>query len=340
MGFGGLLDRLFGRDFSDYTDLRTQEGFYRTLDDFEPATQTIENAVMMVAQTASRCAVTVEGNLGDVWRDIVRPGRFLAILMRDLMVFGNAVYEIEDPPALKRVSDYELYGKRMLRYRITHAYPDGQTVRNLPAEAVCHVLINPHRDSPWEGNSPFDKCRLHWAVEQGYEDQARLTSKRYIASPTPETDPQSSDTDYVSSNQKLAEQANEPGTSFVFSQTSRNQDMKIQHVDLTFSPTAPGVEMRRDLILEVWEAISYPPILRAEAPPGQAEKDSRAAWIDGWLQSTMDNVAEQLSASLECEIAIDTTPCRVPQVHDQSKIVNELVLAGVPLDEAKNIAGF
>ena len=35
----------------------------------------------------------------------------------------------------------------------------------------------------------------------------------------------------------------------------------------------------------------------------------------------MDSVAEQLSAALACDISIDTTPAKVPQVADQAKIV-------------------
>ncbi len=339
MGFSDLLDRIFGKDITDYTDWRLSEGFVQTLAELEPATQAIENATALVSSTAARCTVRVEGTLGDVWRGIVRPGRFMAVLMRDLMLYGNYVAEIEDPPDLKRISDFEIYGKRTIRYRLTHAFPDGQTVRNLPAEAVCHVKINADRDMPWIGNSPFKKTMIHRAVERGYFDQANLISKRYISSPTPETDPNLNDADQQGQARKIVEQANEPGTSFVFSQTSREQDMKIQHVDLTFKPEQWGVELRRDLVAEVWEAISYPPILRAEAPPGQAEKDARAAWIDGWLTSTMNIVAEQLSHALEADVMIDTGPCKVPQVRDQASVVKELTDAGMELDEAKMIAG-
>ena len=53
----------------------------------------------------------------------------------------------------------------------------------------------------------------------------------------------------------------------------------------------------------------------------------------------MGSVAEQLSDALACTITIDTAPAKVPQVADQSKIIAELVGAGVTLDEAKRIAG-
>ena len=259
--------------------------------------------------------------------------------MRDLMIHGNAVFEIEDPPDLRRVAEYELYGKRSIRYRLTHAYPDGQTVRNLPAEAVCHVMVNPHRDRPWDGCSPFSNCELHWAVESAYFDQARLASKRYIASPSPETNAQGTDADKDAQRTALVANANAPGTEFVFSQTQRGTDQRIQHVDLTFNPTQPGIEMRRDLIDEVWEAVSYPKILRAEAPPGVAAVNARASWIDGWLQSTMSSVAEQLSMALFCDVMIDTAPCKVPQVGDQAVAIKTLVEAGVPVEEAKVYAG-
>lgn len=342
MGFRGVLGRwlLGGQvDFTDYTDFRLQEGLVKTLADDEPATQAVENAVMFVAQTAARCAVTVGGNLGDAWKGIVRPGRFMAVLMRDLMMHGNAVFEIEDPPDLKRVSCFEVYGKRSIRYRVTHAYPDGEMVRNLPSDAVCHILINSHRDSPWMGCSPFEKSMIHWAQEDRLIDQARLPSKRYISSPTPETSAVANETDHNQQRSALTANANEAGTEFVFSSGPRDVDQAIKHVDLTFSPSREAVELRGQLINEVWEAIGVPPAMLSESAPGMTVKDLRAGWIDGWLQSVMDSVGEQLSKSLEAEIVIDTGPAKVPQVRDQARIVTELVNAGVPLDEAKQIAG-
>ena len=55
---------------------------------------------------------------------------------------GNYVAEITDPAGLARAADWEVYGKRSTRYRITHAYPDGDTVRSLPADGIAHVKIN------------------------------------------------------------------------------------------------------------------------------------------------------------------------------------------------------
>ena len=339
----GLRDLLRGwfqgagsPDFSDHPRLQfLQDDF-----DLHAVTQTMENVVQHVASVASRCAVTVEGDLGDAWRPIVRPGRFMAILMRDLIECGNYVAEIQMPPGLRRASYFDIYGKSIHRYRLTFAEPHGQTVKKVPPDSVCHVKINnTHRDTPYEGTSPFSRSSLHRIIEDRYRKQGLLQSKRYLTSPTPETNAQATDVDRDAQRTDLVNRANEPGTEIVFSKTSRDQDMKIQSVDLTFSPTQPGLEMRRDLVDEIWDSISYPKILRAEAPPGEAFLDARAAWIDGWLQSQMSSVAEQLSKQLECDISIDTSPAKVPQVSKQAEVVKTLVEAGLNVADAMKIAG-
>ena len=88
--------------------------------------QACENAMRLTAYTASRCNVKVEGNLGGVWRNIVRPGRFMQVLVRDLLKTGNHVAEITDPPSLRRVSSFDVFGKRGLSYRLEFAMQEGR----------------------------------------------------------------------------------------------------------------------------------------------------------------------------------------------------------------------
>ena len=342
MGLASYLKGWFtGRgnpDFYDYSPDYPRDAF-----DLDSLTQAQLNVVQHVSSVAARCDVKVEGILGHAWRPIVRPGRFMAFLMRDLMECGNFVAEIEMPPGLRRASYYDIFSwkntPKKHRYQLTFTEPNGQTVKKLMGDQVCHVMINVDRGTPYEGCSPFAKTGLHRMIENRYQHQANLMSKRYLTSPSPETSPTATDQEKDRQRHDLAMRSKEAGTDVVFVQSQRGTDMKIQHVDLTFAPTAEGAEMRRDLIDELWESISYPKILRAEAPPGVAAKDARAGWIDGWLQSTMSSVAEQLSMALECDVMIDTAPCKVPQVGDQAEIVKTLTEAGIKVEEAKQIAG-
>ena len=175
MGFRNTLATWLMGD--NYTEMALHEGHVRTLFD-DRVVQACENATRLTAYTASRCNIAVNGDLGNVWRDIVRPGRFTQVLVHDLLKTGNYVAEITDPPALRRVSSFEVYGKRSIRYRLTHAYPDGETVRNLPQDAVCHVMVNEDRERPWIGSSTFEGMELLAAIEWGLLDLAGLRNKR------------------------------------------------------------------------------------------------------------------------------------------------------------------
>ena len=323
---------------NNYTEMALHEGHVRTLFD-DRVVQACENATRLTAYTASRCNVSVEGDLGGAWQDIVRPGRFIQVLVRDLLKTGNYVAEITDPPALRRVSSFEIHGKRSIRYRLTHAYPDGETVRNLPQEAVCHVMVNEEPGRPWEGRSPFLGVELLTALEWGLLDLAGLRNKRVIASPTPATNPDTAMGQQDHQHDMVGEIFSRSGTEVMFMQTSRGGMDTLKSVDLKFAPDQYAVELRRDLISQIYECVGIPPTLRGEAVPGQAYKTALSEWIDGHLQPMMDSVGEQLSESLESDILFDLSPAKVPQVQDQAKIVAELVSAQVPMDEAKRIAG-
>ena len=339
MGFRSALTGWLLDDMpASYTDLALHQGVVRTLFD-DHTVQACENATRLTAYTASRCIVTVGGDLGHVWSNIVQPGRFMQVLVRDLLKTGNAVFEITDPPGLRRVSSFEMYGKRSIRYRLTNSYPDGQTVRNLPQDAVCHVMVNEDRDQPWIGRSPFDGLELLAAVEHGLLDLAGLRNKRVIASPTPATNPAAATGQQDHQHDMVGEIFSRSGTEVMFMQTSRGGMDTLKSVDLNFAPDQYAVELRRDLISQIYECVGIPPTLRGEAVPGQAYKTALSEWIDGHLQPMMDSVGEQLSAALESDIRFDLSPAKVPQVQDQAKIVGELVGAQVPMDEAKRIAG-
>ena len=337
MGFRSSLGAwLLGSEYNDYTEMQLAEGYVRTVLD-DRVVQACENATRLTAYTASKCNVSVEGNLGGVWRDIVRPGRFMQVLVRDLLKTGNYVAEITDPPDLRRVSSFEVLGKRVLRYRLEFAMPEGQTTRTLPLEAVCHVMVNEDREMQWEGRSPFEGVELLAEVERGFLEQAAVSSKRLLSLPGVNSDTAPGDEGRYS--QLLAEGLREPGYTLLQSKTYRGTDMPVQVTNLKLEVDQNVVELRRDLITQIYESVGIPPTLRGDAVPGQAYKTALSEWIDGHLQPMMDSIAEQLSAALECQIRFDMSPAKVPSVQDQAKIVAELTGASVPLAEAKQIAG-
>ena len=325
-------------DYNDYTDLRLKENYRHTVQDRQ-LIQSVDNAVRMASLTASRCSISIEGALGPMWAKIVRPGRFMGLLIEDLLRYGNAVYEITADPGLRRASDFAIQGKRSIRYRIEHIMPDGATARTVSADEILHVKINEDRREQWRGRSPFEGTYLLAAVERGLRDYAKIRNKRIITSPLPQTNPDGTTGDQIRDNTQMAELFSRPGTEVMFMQNARGAMDGLKVSDLRFEPDKGALDLRESLIDEVWAAIGVPRTLRGDAVPGQAYKTALASWIDGFLQPLADSIAEQITTSLEVDVKIDLTPAKVAQVADQAKIVADLHKAGVPLPEAKTIAG-
>ena len=191
----------------------------------------------------------------------------MATMMRDLMLHGNAVFEISDPPDLIRAAAWEVYGKRSIRYRLTHVYPDGQTDRNLPQAAVCHVLVNANRDMPWMGRSPFESSILA-PVERSMLEQALLVSKRILSLPGPDVKPETQHADREGYKSELEQGLKQQGYTLVQSKTVRGTDQPVHVITLRLEPDQHALELRSQLVQEIYESIGYPAILRSEAPPG------------------------------------------------------------------------
>ena len=200
-------------------------------------------------------------------------------------------------------------------------------------------MANENRERQWEGRIPFEGVELLAEVERRFLEQTAVTSKKLLSLPGPEVTPETSPGDQGRYSTQLADGLREPGFTLLQSKTYRGTDQPVQVTDLRLAPDQNAIELRRDLITQIYECVGIPPALRGDAVPGQSYKTGLAEWIDGHLQPMMDSIAEQLADSLESDIQFDLSPAKVPKVQDQAKIVAELVGANVPLAEAKQIAG-
>ena len=345
----GLLKRFFGGDdgyedsylydaagYENFTDISLDISHRESLHG-RHLIQSVDNAIQTTALTASRCNVRITGDLSDVWKKIVQPGRFMTLLVTDLLRHGNAVYLI-DEMGLQRVSNYQVLGKRSIRYKIERAMPDGSTSRTVPAAGVAHIKINEDRSDPWRGRSPFEGAYLLALVERGFRDFAKIRNKRIVSAPTPAVNMEGKGQSHQDSNM-LELIFSRAGTEIFSMKTNRGSMDAIKSTNLIFEPSKEAIELRDRLVDEVYSAVGIPPTLRGDAVPGMAYKTALSAWIDGFLQPLGNTIAEQLSDALECTVEIDMTPAKVALVADQAKIVADLVKAGVEIAEARKIAG-
>ena len=170
-----------------------------------------------------------------------------------------------------------------------------------------------NRERQWEGRIPFEGVELLAEVERRFLEQTAVTSKKLLSLPGPEVTPETSPGDQGRYSTQLADGLREPGFTLLQSKTYRGTDQPVQVTDLRLAPDQNAIELRRDLITQIYECVGIPPALRGDAVPGQSYKTGLAEWIDGHLQPMMDSIAEQLADSLESDIQFDLSPAKVPK---------------------------
>lgn len=296
--------------------------------------QTAENAIRLAALTMSRGSVEAS----EPW-NMVLTRSFVYQLATDLFRCGNAVYAIDvDPAALERAGMWEIHGVRSIRYRLTLQRPDGDIVRRSPAAGVVHVRIGTTAGRPWDGLPPVDVSLLR-RLEAGLMDLAAIRNKRVVSMPVPATNPDGSKGDVAAQEAEMGARFARPGTDFLGSMTHRgNMDKPVQSMDLRFDPASSAVELRRDLVGQVWDSMGVPEAMRSGSS-SQAYRAAFGAWVDAWLQPMADVIGEQISAALETPVRIQLQPAKVPSVVDQAVLVKQLTAAGETLENAKRIAG-
>ena len=310
----------------------------------------IDSATRMTAYTISRGKVTVTGDAAE-YLAILQRSRFIQLLVQDLLLYGNAVYEIDtsEMPTinLRRAASYEIRGKNKVRYKLEISMPDGQTTRNVSADGVLHVRIGELSTSPWHGVSPFAGCELVRILERQLRIQGSWPSQRLFTMPGPEyasarpyKSGQPSAEPVVKGDSEVSNDTfGKPGQRVVRNLNSRGGPIPVPKVDATFEPSQWATVMRGDLVDEVYDCVGIPPVLRGDATPGMAYKTALSEWIDGHLQPLCNGIAEQLSEDLEVDVKIDLAPANIPSVNDQSNALSELVSAGVSLEDAKRVVG-
>ncbi len=119
---------------------------------------------------------------------------------------------------------------------------------------------------------------------------------------------------------------------------SKRGTQQVNHTDVDFDPSPSAVALRADLVAQAWEACGITAAMRSGSS-GQGRRAAFSEWTDSWLRPFAAVVSEQMAHALEVNVDLDVTTSKVPAVEDQARIVAMLAKAGVPVEEAKGIAG-
>ena len=344
------IARLMGRKAEDRaynytTDILVNELRQARSATTEALVTACSNAARLTALTMARGQVSLDGMLADYWRgEITKDWIFQAAY--DVLMHGDSVYKIDaDSPTggmLDRAGTFEVRGKRRpYRYQLDVSHPDGQDTHRVSETEALHLRLGADKSRPWRGRSVFADVLLR-SIEKGLVDLARLPTQRVVNYPRNRghgidaVDEGGAKMIDDAWNSKLSRAGL---VNLVDNSGPRGTPQAVPHVDLKFTSDPAAVELRRDLVVECFAAVGYPPALLSGETPGQTVRQEFTRWVVGVLQPMADIMAGQIADALEVDCSWSMDPARIPLALDQSTVVKNLKAAGVPVDRAVEIAG-
>ena len=335
-GFVETEDRAYSDEVIGNLALR-----YRTS---ELIVSAVWSASRMAALTMTRGDVMLDGMTAAYWQPAITRD-FLFQACFDMFVAGNAVYYLGNggTGSLRRIDEYEVKGdKPPYAYLINMATPNGNQQMTVTAAEILHLKIGSNANTPWQGRSVFADSILQ-GIDLGFKIGSRLPTQRFMPFPVDKmAGVNIQDQEKTTRSRGKAEVSAISATSGVyqFPNTTNRGAQKIDVTDVRFSPDGNAVSLREQLVSEIWESVGYPPALRSDAAPGQAARQEFGRWVDTYLQPVCDMLADQLAASLECDVDWDLSPARVPLVTDQATALRTLIRDGkISVEQAGRIVG-
>ena len=352
---GGLEERAAnGQGFTDLAlDAMTAVAFSDAL---YGHTQAMLDASRRCARAVSRGKLEVDGTMKEWVEGALKPS-VVADIIEDVVKDGNYVAEIDLDRGLVRPAKHEVQGASedpaKWRYVLEFNTPTGKTRRRtLQAAAVVHVMVNQDPEKPWCGRSFFEQLKGARYLEDRMKELAQLPVQRFITVPgvlssNPDGKRRSRGAYSEDPNEEKVSidmpkpQLKQGGIIRVRNTGSRGGPEPIPEKTLGPAPTQYAVELRRQFIDETYEAVGYPPALRAESAPGQNVQAAYAAWVDAFLTPLADDVAMQLSGALDASLRFDLSQVRLSSRVEDARIFKLLAGAqgGLQSAAALKLAG-
>ncbi|MDE0011581.1 MAG: hypothetical protein OXU36_10555 [Candidatus Poribacteria bacterium] len=303
------------------------------------------SATRMAALTMTRGNIELDGVTAEHWGMALNRD-FLFQAISNVLRKGNSVYYLESEGEMgyiRQVSTYEVRGEKPpYNYHINIPSPENDIEKTVMAAEIMHLRIGINESSPWEGRGVFSDMILP-GLDMGLKMESRFPIQRFMPFPVDKManvniNDQEKGT-RTRAKQEVRTIANSSGI-YQMPNTSNRGTQKIEITSERFNPSASTVQLREDLISEVWESIGYPPALRGETVPGQAARQLFSQWVDTFLQPIADILADQMTLALESEVKWDLSPARVPTITDQASAWRSLTREGkISPQEAGRIVG-
>ena len=272
---------------------------------------------------------------------------FLADYAQRMVLYGNAVYmiDVDFGLALIPASGFKVRGSYQpssWTYQLTLPRPTGEPAKRLvPAAGVVHVLSGATSSSPWRGRSPLERAGLTAGQLANIEKSLGLDSSVPTGGILPQPD---AATPMAVKQAQTALSQGKGGLTLVETtaagwgqgQTAApRQDWEQKRFGPM--PPAPNIALRDSASNAVLAALGAS--TKLWNGDGASMRESYRLLVANTAQSLAALLEREIGVKLEVPVAFDLSPAGSLDPRGLGRAVGSLVAAGMPLDEAKGIAG-
>lgn len=269
--------------------------------------------------------------LGDLGRDLVRRGEYLAVVEVDAAGVR-----------LQRSSDYDFHGDddpRSWQVRVTTSGPSLTRTRTIPYTDLVHVQWSRNAPTPWAGvgasSSASATSRLLAEVERNLGDQAAGPTGTIMSTPS------GSGTTLASlkaaipklrgrvvANEIAGQRAAGPGNSGVSPELRK----------LGLDPSQTLYLIMQEAYSQTLSACGLPPALGIASADGTSQRESLRRWHQGSVLPVARLIEQELSRKFEVRVSLgfDGYPL---DLQGRASAFQRLVAGGVDVNEALVTSG-
>ena len=229
------------------------------------------------------------------------------------------------------------------RYRAEVPQPPGKSAsRTYPRDQVAHFTWNVDPRQPWAGISPMASAAYGAKLASNVEDKLgeETGAPSALILPFP-MDGGDAALDLLRGDIKAAK-----GGAIVLEGTASGQDdaTKGTRNDWRAERLGPMIpeqlrELHGDATAAVMESCGIPAALADADSDGTSLRENYRRWVMSAVQPVADLIAEEASAKLDSEVVFSFATLHAHDIAGRAGAVAKLTTAGIPVDEARRLAG-
>ena len=261
---------------------------------------------------------------------------------------GEAVFliEVDDSVRLLPVSDFDVHGgadPRGWQYRVSIPGPSTTITRTVGADSVAHFKWDRDPARPWRGRAPLsqasDTVRAICGVERAIGDESSQAHVRLLAPPSQATEPFGPIPSATEEQHKRVEDKFNRHLAGSRAASVIMMPGQIEPHRLGAEYAGSTAAIREGLERSIFACYGVPPVLCDPRAPGASYREGWRSFRISTLAALASTIEAEVRAKLDDSATVSTAPLAASDVASQARALRSMTESGVPLDEARRLAG-